>query len=370
MQKNQKYSMFSKIVEVNYNDKIESSILMKELDLYKKIRNDTEADILIKIDDVQKEDETIASNPNTCHVFENGFKFEYPFCTTKWTIDEKIIINFYLKDRSRNILRKFHRNYFCHTYELVGMLFHENVMLPTLLMFFSEELAVLHGSAIADKNGNAYLFTGTGGTGKTSSSLQLLLKDRLYFLTDDMCVVDKGGKIFSNFSYPKIYSYNTINQKDIKKKVLYNASLLDKFHWGFGTTLNRGVFRRVPPQVLYDNRTLFEGKLKRIFVLFRCSVSEGLFSPLGKDAFVNSSAEIIKTEWSSLLFNFLMWNKFNHEALGKKSIVDMDRIMANLRLTYAQLYEMSDIYLVKLPFDLKPEELHSFFRKKVLDKTI
>jgi len=368
MEKKRKYLIFSKVIEVNYNNEIESPILMRELELYKKVRNDVTPDIVISLNRFQNESKIIASNPKPCRILENGFEFEYLSCTTRWTIDNnRIFVNFHLKDRSRNIIKKFYRSYFSHIYELVGMLFHENVLLPTILMFFSAELAVLHGSTIADKDGNAYLLSGTGGTGKTSSSLQFLLKDNLYFLSDDMCVVDKTGKIFSNFAYPKIYFYNTINQKDIEKKVLHTASLLDRFNWKFWTFLNKSVFRRIPPQVLYDNRILFEGKLKRIFILFRCNVSQAVFSTLDKNAFVNLSVEIIKAEWSRLLFNYLISYKFNNESLGKKSIVDMDIIVNNFKLIYASLYDKSEVYLVKIPFESKPEELYSFIRKKIID---
>ena len=47
----------------------------------------------------------------------------------------------------------------------------------------------------------------------------------------------------------------------------------------------------------------------------------------------------------------------------------MDKIENNLKLIYKTLYETSEVYLVKIPFDFKPEGLHSFLRKKVIEKT-
>lgn len=367
IQNKQKYMIFSKVVEINYNNNIESTILMNELSLYEKAKNNSEADIIINIEDVKSKKGMIASNPRACRLFEDGFEFEYTLCTVNWKIDnKKIIVNFCLKNRSKTLFKNFFfKNYFYHSFELIGMLIHECVLLPAILMFFSEELVVLHGSAFADGDGNAYLVTGVGGSGKTSSSMHFLLKDGLYFLSDDMCLVNKNGKIFSNFAYPKIHFYNTINQKDIEKKILQEASLLTKLHWEFSASFNRQVFRRISPKLFYDNRILLEGRVKKIFVLFRCNVLECIIDTFDKNSFVDFYTGIIVAEWNSLLFEFLIWNKFNHKALRKENVVDMDVIISNLKSIYAQLFDISDIYLVKIPFDLKPEQLYSFLRKKL-----
>lgn len=83
------------------------------------------------------------------------------------------------------------------------------------LMWWSDK-ARLHAGAVA-KDDKAYVFTGEGGVGKSSSVLKLL-KEGYNYLSDDWLIIGAGKA----FPFPKrihIFDYN-LKDKEIAKRVL------------------------------------------------------------------------------------------------------------------------------------------------------
>ncbi|MHA1833984.1 MAG: hypothetical protein ACTSV7_08335, partial [Candidatus Baldrarchaeia archaeon] len=83
------------------------------------------------------------------------------------------------------------------------------------LMWWPDK-AWLHAGAV-EKNGNAYIFTGGGGVGKTSSVLNLL-REGCNYISDDWLIIG-GGKAFSMPKRIHIFDYN-LKHKEIAKRVL------------------------------------------------------------------------------------------------------------------------------------------------------
>lgn len=107
----------------------------------------------------------------------------------------------------------------------------ENVLIPTI--FFQPDKCVLHGSAICSDKGAVTIFGGTGGTGKTSSLLKIAKEPQTFFVCDDLCPVNKNGKVYPNYAYPKIYAYNTINNNELKRTILKNDGMIGKLQWAY-----------------------------------------------------------------------------------------------------------------------------------------
>lgn len=65
----------------------------------------------------------------------------------------------------------------------------ERVVAPLALMLLKPSMIALHASAIADKEGRAWIFIGNSGAGKSTTALELMRRG-LTLLADDLVLVD------------------------------------------------------------------------------------------------------------------------------------------------------------------------------------
>jgi hypothetical protein len=122
---------------------------------------------------------------------------------------------------------------------------------------------LLHAGGVA-KKGKAYIFTGGGGTGKTSVVLNLL-KEGYSYLSDDWLVIG-GGKAFPLFKRIHIFDYN-LKDKEVAKRVLgfkrlYYKPMLKLLEYGSKLSPHRYI------QFIIDHlreRTMFSVELCKIY---------------------------------------------------------------------------------------------------------
>ena len=87
------------------------------------------------------------------------------------------------------------------------------------MLFFGNVLPI-HGSAIISENKNVFIFSGTGGIGKTFLEMSFILKDNYGFFADDIVLIGDNCSAFANYAFPKIYQYNVKQQtRQIFKKM-------------------------------------------------------------------------------------------------------------------------------------------------------
>jgi len=116
------------------------------------------------------------------------------------------------------------------------------ILYATEFLMWWPDKAWLHAGAVA-KNGNAYIFTGEGGTGKTSAVLNLT-KEGYDYLSDDWLIVGEGVA----FPLPKrihIFDYN-LKDKEIAKQILgakrfYYKPMVKLLEWGSRLSPHRHV---------------------------------------------------------------------------------------------------------------------------------
>jgi serine kinase of HPr protein (carbohydrate metabolism regulator) len=81
---------------------------------------------------------------------------------------------------------------------------------------FIDDVIVIHGSSVYNNN-TGYVFTGSGGSGKTAISTSLISEKNYKFIADDITFLSKDGRLYGNFEFPKIYHYN-VKKIPISKK--------------------------------------------------------------------------------------------------------------------------------------------------------
>lgn len=95
----------------------------------------------------------------------------------------------------------------------------------------------IHASAMT-KDGRTLVVMGKGGVGKTSSMLKLSITQGWRYLSDDLAVIDDGGRVYRSPKRLQIYAYNTQGEPEIERCLLHGRSLLDRTQW----RLRRRVF--------------------------------------------------------------------------------------------------------------------------------
>lgn len=119
----------------------------------------------------------------------------------------------------------------------------------------------LHAGAV-EKNGKAFVFTGEGGVGKTSSVLNLI-KNGFNYLSDDLLLVNCDGFAFPIPRRVHIFDYN-LNDKDIAKRALGRKRL---YYVPLCKLINVGARRSPHRYIKYVFEKLREQTMLRVELL-------------------------------------------------------------------------------------------------------
>jgi hypothetical protein len=356
MNHRQIYKIASKTVSVSYGVGPASKLLEQELALYE--RADTSADIVISINSPNKEVELLSRNPSAHARLNKGFSCDFGRSYVTWRKEGGIVyVDFSFDEYRTSWLSKFLDIQYNHPFEYIGQVFHEIVLVPTLF-FFPHEVTLIHGSALETPEGKAILFAGTGGVGKTSLELELVLRGKHKFLADDICILDQKGNLWPNYAFPKIYGYNTIGNRGTETKLLQGRGILDRLQWSLKLKRSSyGVRRRVNPKVFYGGKIGKGSRLSKIFFLFRGQYSHFSVEPiLSAERVATMNVEIIKAEYGKV-FEHLHWHKFNSVATGSETVLDVSDLWDSWYRLQTKIFNSCHCYLIRIPLKSTVAEL-------------
>lgn len=350
------YKIASKIWQIEYDKSRASEVLIDRLKLYPNPKSiEEEPDIIVKILDSKKFDENnfqiLAINPGNHIETKNGFIFFYKRTKIAWErINKKIHILVYFNNE-KNVITKLNNIQFHYPYQRFGQIFHEQVICPTVLMFCNDTI-LMHGSGVS-KNNKGNIFTGTGGSGKTSIALNLILKEKYNFLADDICFLNTNGKLYSNLEFPKIYNYNIKQNKFLKKIVFKGKNIIDRLQWIIKQHIPpKSVRRSINPKILFDNRIIDFVDLDKIFVLFRCNSEKMSVNQITNNELSIITYDIIKSEYSNL-FQHIYWHNVNSVLLNKESIISEKRIEDKYKDFFIKDCNIPEKIVIRIPLQKK-----------------
>ena len=223
------YRIASKLWQIEFDESEASEVLFGELELYDKMDNShILPDIYVKISG-QKETVCIANNPKIHFETEDGFLVVFRRSKVLWEKSKNRLYIEIFFDSKKKVYTKWNNIQFHYPYQRFGQMFHELVIVPTLLMFV-DDVVVIHGSSVSINN-EGYIFTGSGGSGKTSISTSLILEKDYKFVADDITFLNVSGRLYSNLEFPKIYYYNVKQNPALKKKLMDKRNIFDKIQW-------------------------------------------------------------------------------------------------------------------------------------------
>lgn len=115
----------------------------------------------------------------------------------------------------------------------------------------------VHSSAI-DMSGTCLLISGVGGVGKSTSALRMVIENNGKYLSDDLAIIDRTGRVWRSPKKIQIYGYNVKGSVKLKAALLAKRSLLDKLSWHLrlATLGDKRVRRRVLPEEFFGREAV------------------------------------------------------------------------------------------------------------------
>lgn len=312
-------------------------------------QNNEKVVIIEFVNNINKEG-LLSQNPKNLGVYIDGFVNSYGDVEVRWFLDSlkknKIKISIALNKFTKlmNVYQKFRSLDYKTTLQNFGQFLHENVFVPSSFIFGDK--VIMHGSTLYNKiSKKSLLLGGTGGVGKTSTLLALSNSKDWIFLSDDIIVIDNNSIIYPNYSYPKIYAYNTINNKILKRLVLQKKSILDKLHWKIRSNINPSKVRaRVNPSH-FHNIEYINPHLNYNLFIFRSSVSEIThLQEINSNKAAELEFNIINSEYKSF-FDLINLYEYNANSLKIKKLLSLSEIQSRLWQNYLKIFKINKNYL-------------------------
>ena len=363
-----------KIAEIHYANLKPWLIsqLNKFLDVYPHLVQVTNPDVIIHFKHgplVNSHKLPISINPSDHKEYSNGFAALFPpWGEVVWQRNHIIQVDFYLTQfiASRNILFKMFDREFNFPYQYIGAILHELILIPTVMLFLDNVLPI-HGSAIISKNKNVFIFSGTGGIGKTFLEMNFLLKDNYGFFADDIVLIGGNYSAFANYAFPKIYQYNVKQLKLLEQFIVEYYGILNRIQWKLYPRIPYiGKFcrRLLNPKQISQMDTVDIGTLRKFYFLFKT----GNVGKIEKKVIHYTTAselsyDVIKTEYYRI-FKHLGYHKLNRSLLGIPELISENELRKKYTKIFATL-ENLDFVVVKIPPQYEIENLYEFIREDI-----
>lgn len=218
----------------------------------------------------------------------------------------------------------------------------------------------IHAGAVAI-DGDGIVFTGAGGSGKTSTTSALLRShDDTKFLSDDLAILDAGGSVYS---YPKtavVYPYN-IGESGIREDEILTGPL-DRFHWNIRQKRHgqKGVRRRVKPERLYSGQVPDRAEFVLDTAVFL--VREH------RDSITHEtvSATELAERSTSVIVDELGWLSDYKSTVhaADPSTQSLSELLVDIETTYERAFEGTNGFVLSVPFDATPSDLSEYVWSK------
>ncbi|MBC8490522.1 MAG: hypothetical protein H8D45_31285, partial [Bacteroidetes bacterium] len=172
-----------------------------------------------------------------------------------------------------------------------------------LFLLYQHNKTVLHGSSIT-RNNRTVLITGWGGTGKTSTQLQLISKHGWKYLSDDISLVDSIGNVYYYPRYIMIYPYNLLGQKELYLKLIGERNLVDRLQWALKKRQYglHGVRRRISPVSIHGKDNIgISGKITQVIYIIRYKNTSFELQKCNGVDLVPKVANVVAAEYSHYL---------------------------------------------------------------------
>jgi hypothetical protein len=258
------------------------------------------------------------------------------------------------KRRNWNFLSRAERVAKDILYDLINPMLHIS-MLPLGQGF-------CHASAVVGLDGDAVVFTGTGGAGKTGLVLSLLHLEDWRYLSDDLLAVDEEGEAHAYPMKMQIYGYNTLGNAGLSQRVLRDRPWDDLWQWRLRLWLHgpRKVRRRIAAKVLFDEKKLAgQARLRHVYFLARAQTASLRIEDITPQELARRSAHIIMYEHRKFL------EKVNLCAL-ESATLDTAAIFQQSQAVYEKCFSKARCHRATIPSEFTPVELYTALKSHMV----
>jgi len=349
------YSIFNQNIEFQLPDNEElNRNFVLQFSLYEsKEKNDPS--IIIELLDVPIIIEDGMRNPKIHNELPNGFNITSHDGSTSYELKNGILyIKAYIKFE-KSLILKFIKKVINWEYttreEKIGQIVFERLLVPST--FFFPKYFPVHCASFLSPEQKVVLIGGSGGVGKTSAEIEFCLNRGYKFLCDDLAILNVNGELYPNYSFPKIYGYNIVDNYKMKKIVFHNRSLLDKISWVIQKWVLGAakVRRKINPEAVYSIPIGNNFPVHSFFILAREFRDDFNYSRISPETATKLNLSIIKTEYSQF-FNHIYWHTFNRIADNTSSLIDNDILSRDMYKTSINALKNVKCYLIKAPIKI------------------
>ena len=324
--------------------------------------DDLNPDVEIHIDHTIRTDSPLSINPKIHKKLKNGMVTYFSQAVVFWSWDDSGCLKAEVRPIEstglNRAINKFRSIEFPKRIETFEQILHE-LVLVTSVYFFSD-IAPIHAASVKVK-GKAFLFSGTGGAGKSSLLLALRRIEKITYLSDDITIVSDRGVAFGNMAWPKIYGYNCLGN-NLKNEILANRGLIDSIHFNVRNRINpERVRRKIAPNKLYLYAESSGVTIDALYFLFRENVKKIKVSCLSIDDAIKMTISVMMAEYS-VFHNFIRWEEFNSVATGTKPMLTINGVICVWRSIFIEAFSKINIFKVSLPFHIDNKE----YQEKIL----
>ncbi len=358
--------MLGRNVRVECDASPGARVLAEELSLYPRGDESRPPDIVIRYQPVESSPRA-RINPRAHEEYEDGFLAHFQTGDVRFHVRGADLtgIDFYIPSSSTVVsaLRKALDMQFSSRTERAGMIFHELVAVPAA--HWMRDLAVVHASALSDRNGDVTLIGGTGGVGKTSLMLELCLHHEYRFVADDIAFVGADGRVRPNLAYPKIYAYNLEDNPDLTRRVLAGRRPIDRLQWSVHR--RRGpqfVRRRLAPDRLFGAYSSQGGALKRYFVMVREDRPNIDISELDARDAAELSVSLMPPEYPQF-YNHLHWHRYHRILAASEPSITASDVHGRWTSLLGTVFEQVECYVVSVPVSMDHQRFKSEMARRL-----
>lgn len=214
----------------------------------------------------------------------------------------------------------------------------------------------IHGATLVSKN-NTLLIAGTGGCGKTSTTLELLSQEKAEYLSEDFSILDREG----------VFSYNPKPVSIYCSDIEYGSKILKQFNSNLGvgiklrtfflrSVLNKNPMFKVQPKKIFKCAAEGNASLSALYFIR----TEG-----GKPKVVDCSLEDFSTRCvDASIREMKTYTELANLILANDTIetgvVGSSELRNRMVKTYMSAFHDKRFKLIYLPINTKPSETVSF----------
>jgi hypothetical protein len=160
----------------------------------------------------------------------------------------------------------------------------------------------LHASSM-ERRGFGVVLAASGGVGKTTSLLNLVMERGWSYLSDDIALIDRYSTLHRTPLRIQVYAYNIVGHNKATQNLLGGRTLLDRLSWHV-RLIRKGPFktrRRVSSEDFFgEEATSTQAQCRSIIFMERALVDEPSINPVDADIIVNKLCRIMPKEIGGL----------------------------------------------------------------------